>query len=566
MFERSRSRESVAGLMARVREEVEKIKLKHTFTANAESGNMSSSVVTEGSDQFRKSLHQDISNEHHAAKQPAFSFLQLQPEFRHERKNVYDLAELLQYHDRNFVRKAFLAILNREPTESELAQYLDDLRSGRCDKIDTIERLLRTPEGQAQGVLINGLRSPVTRLLSSLPILGYILRTLKGIIRLPIIMRNQQQFESYVLGQQQLIIDHVNDLRQRLIEHQRETSTILTEASEIVGVICESFAEQLKNEIQQNIASEINELASEGLIQQRQELEELIVQEQAVIVKSQKLVLNELVERLEEITHKQQQLKSELSLQERRLTRLLQDTRSFQTDYTNHQIPERLTITSDLFDKLLAAFEERLRGERADIKERLRVYHPIVAEARKRTGEALILDLGCGRGEWLEIAAEAGWQARGVEKNLILVERCKALSLDVVASDALAYLRTLPDASLSAITAFHLIEHLSFADIVELVDEALRVLKTEGTLIIESPNPKNLIVGACNFYSDPTHRQPLFPDTIEFLLNERGFTNVRIAYQNPAGGSPFTGEDEASRTLHNWFFGPRDFAIIADKP
>ena len=155
---------------------------------------------------------------------------------------------------------------------------------------------------------------------------------------------------------------------------------------------------------------------------------------------------------------------------------------------------------------------------------------------------------------------------RGVDCNRKAVEECQSRGYDVIASDALSYLHSLPDNSICAITAFHLIEHLPFVEIVELVDEILRVLKPEGTLVLETPNPKNLIVGACNFYSDPTHHRPLFPETLELLLTERGFTNVRIEYLNPANGSPFTSEDKASQALHHWFFGPRDYAAIANKP
>lgn len=580
MLERNRRSDSVARLKARVRAELEKLALKRACMTNADSPSSSVHALTQESSARRERFASNGLGE------PAFTApsdlppLRLQPGLRHERKAEYRATELLQYHDRDFVRKAFLAILNREPDASELTRHLDDLRSGRCNKSEIIERLLRTPEGRTQRVRVKGLRSPITRWLTDVPLVGYLLRTLKGLIRLPVIMKNQQQFEAYVLGQQQLVIDHVNQLRQNLLEHQRDMSALLLEASDIVGVICESFAEQLKqelseqlkrefieqlkSEIEQNLATELRELIADNLLHQRQELEELIVQEQAVIVKSQKLALNELAERLEHITNHQQQLKSELSLQERRLARLLRE--SVETARDDFRLTKRQAPPLNLLDGLFAAFEERFRGERAEIKERLRTYRSVIAEARERTGEALILDLGCGRGEWLEIAAEAGWHARGVDTNRILVERCRALGLDAVESEALTYLRTVPDNSLSAVTAFHLIEHLPFIEIVALFDEALRVLKTGGRLIVESPNPKNLIVGACNFYSDPTHRRPLFPETVAFVLTERGFTRVRIAYQNPANASPFAGEDEASQALHHWFFGPRDFAVIADKP
>jgi SAM-dependent methyltransferase len=115
------------------------------------------------------------------------------------------------------------------------------------------------------------------------------------------------------------------------------------------------------------------------------------------------------------------------------------------------------------------------------------------------------------------------------------------------------------------VTAFHLIEHLEFHELVQLLAEIQRVLKPSGLVIFETPNPKNLVVGACNFYADPTHRKPLFPETVQFLLDNLGFVRTRIDYLHPAEGSPFDNSEPGSRELHTWLFGPRDFAAIGFK-
>jgi len=137
--------------------------------------------------------------------------------------------------------------------------------------------------------------------------------------------------------------------------------------------------------------------------------------------------------------------------------------------------------------------------------------------------------------------------------------------LSVIEADALEYLRGLKKESLHAITAFHLIEHLEFAQLVELLDEVNRVLRPGGLLMLETPNPKNLVVGACNFYSDPSHRQPLFPETLQFPLERLGFNRVRIEYLHPAAGSPFENDLPGSKELDTWLFGARDFAAFAWK-
>ena len=227
--------------------------------------------------------------------------------------------------------------------------------------------------------------------------------------------------------------------------------------------------------------------------------------------------------------------------------------------------PESRSIggTDRGLDELFVAFTDEFRGSRDDVKECLRRYLPLLATANIKDR---ILDLGCGRGEWLELINEAGLEATGVESNHAMFERTRTLGLDLVNADALTHLRSLRDESLNAVTAFHFVEHLPFATLVELIDETLRVLRPGGLLIVETPNPKNLVVGGCNFHSDPTHHKPLFPETLAFILSQRGFTNTLVEYTNPAPGSPFTDDNDMSRALDSWFYSARDFAVIGTKP
>jgi SAM-dependent methyltransferase len=147
----------------------------------------------------------------------------------------------------------------------------------------------------------------------------------------------------------------------------------------------------------------------------------------------------------------------------------------------------------------------------------------------------------------------------------LMYVRARERGLEVIEEDALSYLRNLPEESLSAVTGFHFIEHLRFETLIELLDEIARTLRPGGLVIFETPNPKNLVVGACNFYSDPTHVKPLFPETVRFILGHRGFADVRVEYVNPVGGSPFKDESESSKALDSWFYSPRDFAVIGRK-
>ena len=110
-----------------------------------------------------------------------------------------------------------------------------------------------------------------------------------------------------------------------------------------------------------------------------------------------------------------------------------------------------------------------------------------------------------------------------------------------------------------------MLEHFNFAEQIQLLIEIRRVLKSGGVVIFETPNPKNLVVGACNFYADPTHRHPIFPETLQFVLRRLNFVRTRIDYLHPVENSPFNNTEPGSQELHSWFFSPRDFAVTAWK-
>lgn len=173
------------------------------------------------------------------------------------------------------------------------------------------------------------------------------------------------------------------------------------------------------------------------------------------------------------------------------------------------------------------AFEDRYRGSREIIKDRLRAYAPFTAPLLQ-DGPAAALDLGCGRGEWLELLGEDGFDARGVDLDDGMLAACHERGLAARHCDALAALRAEPDNSLALVSAFHLVEHLPFELVQDLITESLRALRPGGLLIMETPNPENLTVGATSFYRDPTHVRPLPPDLLGFAAEHAGFGRQRI--------------------------------------
>jgi O-antigen chain-terminating methyltransferase len=190
------------------------------------------------------------------------------------------------------------------------------------------------------------------------------------------------------------------------------------------------------------------------------------------------------------------------------------------------------------------------------------VYLPILNRANVRDG---VLDVGCGRGEWLEVLRDEGITASGLDLNRLVLEQCAELQLDVREAEAVSHLRTLPDSSLNCVTAFHVVEHLPLEALVRFLDESLRVLRTGGMLIVETPNPENVIVGSCNFYLDPTHRNPLPRLTMQCILESRGFGRLETIELRPMIAERIKGDDELTRRFNQHFYGPMDYAMVARK-
>jgi O-antigen chain-terminating methyltransferase len=261
--------------------------------------------------------------------------------------------------------------------------------------------------------------------------------------------------------------------------------------------------------------------------------------------------------------------KTELIQQGRRLAIFLEEARKrLPQPFDQEQLQTFTKEELHLLDPLYISFEDQFRGTRQEIKDRLKFYLPLVREAQAGLENRLILDVGCGRGEWLELLEEEGLTARGLDLNRVLVEKCRERGMDVVEADVIEYLPTLPDASLGAVTGFHLIEHLPFKALVSLLDETLRVLKTGGIAIFETPNPQNILVGASNFYVDPTHLRPLHPDMMRFLVESRGFSQVEIHPLHPFGKEHRLVEDHSviSKKFNELFYGPQDYAVTGVKP
>lgn len=233
--------------------------------------------------------------------------------------------------------------------------------------------------------------------------------------------------------------------------------------------------------------------------------------------------------------------------------------------------PETALPSTDGFDLFKDSFYHRLenqfRGAPEEIARRLKVYLPDVEAAWLRTGKLPAMDIGCGRGEWLGLLKTHGIEGFGIDTNAVQIEEAKEAGLDVRLGDALQGLADQDDNSLSVITAHHLIEHLPFDAVAWITREAGRVLAPGGLLLFETPNTRNVLVGATTFHTDPTHLKPMPEQVMGVLFETAGFDPVDIRGLNPHERfNEFLGKPDFNDELAFLMFGPQDLAILGTKP
>jgi len=228
------------------------------------------------------------------------------------------------------------------------------------------------------------------------------------------------------------------------------------------------------------------------------------------------------------------------------------------------------------------AFEAAFRGSEADIGERLAGYAKVFAASSD------VLDVGCGRGEFLDLLRSQGLTVRGVDLNHEMVEICRARGLDVHHGDALTYLRGQPDTSLGGLFAAQVVEHLTPDYLLAFLNEAQRVLRSGAPIVLETINVACWYAFFQSYIRDITHARPLHPETLKYLVIASGFAAAEIEFRVPVPEADRlqsppevawrpTGDDkdaivslartvgEHADTLNKLLFTYLDYAVIARK-
>jgi SAM-dependent methyltransferase len=254
---------------------------------------------------------------------------------------------------------------------------------------------------------------------------------------------------------------------------------------------------------------------------------------------------------------------------ENRLDRLLDSLRS-----PGGAAPDALAGLREVKEQLspiqYADFEKRFRGRSEEIARRLAKYLPLFAGRRE------VLDIGCGRGEFLALLQDGDRHALGLDLSDSMLDEARARGLPCLKADALEFLKQQPGASLDAVFSSQVIEHFEPTYLSRVIGECFRVLTPGGLLLLETINPLSLFALSRIYFLDPTHQRPLHPEYMRYLLENSGFSAVEILFGAEPEEEKLAAADSAAPQalpfnenvdrLNRLLFSPCEYAAKGIKP
>ena len=391
--------------------------------------------------------------------------------------------ELLQYDDEAFIVAVYKTLLQREPEKEALENGLLFLSKTENKKIDFIYSVLDSSEGKNQNIKIKGLEKKRAFLACK-----------RKIYKIPLIGYLVRWGVNLIL-----LPKRFGDLRRGFdfINYQIKLLNLRTDN-------IEKQLQWLKDN-QKNMFAEM-----------KTEIE-ITYNEQ----EKNRMVLQKIEEQIKELEKIEQVLDGE----KRRNKEILDE---FYVKYNEELLPDS---RENVMQKSQIYIERLNQYFNQEQKENLR-----------------IVDLGCGECEWLELLQKNGYMATGIDSNTKVVKKVRENfpQFKIEEENAFNYLKQCENKSLNVITSFHMVEHLEIIEIIELIQEAFRVLKKDGVLILETPNPQNILIASYYFYLNPTHKKPLPPELLEFLVKQNGFSKVEKILLHPLNFEPYEYKKEES--------------------
>lgn len=511
------------------------------------------------------------------------------PISEYEQKESYSIHELLAIPQSIFINEIYSKILGRIPDESA-REYETELKNKKLSKLEIIADIRFSDEGKRNSVKIRGLyKRYLFNKIKKIPVLGYLFDYIITALKLPLLKKDMQQIGSdledtaYSLSRffyklnilENEMLKKVDVIEEELKAHVAEIE-LKANRSEIEGKADKSEL-QLKadrselndkvdrTEMNTKMETKVEKEDFDRLnLLNRAEISEL---EDRVYEKADKSEVEAYKEAFkyarlylenikEEITNKIIDLKPELIGEK-------------PVEKNDAQIYRVITdIESRFYDKMYLDFESIFRGTEEDVYDKLTVYTPLFQKLKHTDGLSLkAVDLGCGRGEMLEFTNSFGLEVVGVDVNKLAVSLCIDKNFNAVAADALDYLMGLSEGSVSLITTLHMVEHMDNDKLFNIIRNVYRVLESQGMFLIETPNPRNILVGSGEFYRDFSHIKPIFPDTLKFLLEYFGFVDVRVYFFDGKYGEINLVEADKNNfdSLQDYIDISRDYAVVGYK-
>lgn len=495
----------------------------------------------------------------------------------------YVLADLLRFDDADFIDNAYAVLLHRPADASGRAGYLEALRGGSKDKIEILGSLRFSDEGRRCDTRVDGLLVPYKlhrwrrrRFIG--PILGFMM----AVVHLPRLVLHLQALEARAARESQELgtllnalgtvvqrkIDRVDDevgpRAHGIVEagfrafagaldgqpagsdlplHDRSTHQPARDAGVVnvrgrpgvdpVAFRAQALASLAGGSVQRGAQSQE---VSGDVPSQSSASTQAAATVASVVDRQGRDLRRDIGEALAATARTTEGLERDalitrrdmLQLQ-RRLERLVPQSVQVSTEASLQPPPAPgVRLETHALDSFYVGLEDNFRGSRDLVAKRCAGYLPMIRLALERTQGGVVLDIGCGRGEWLGLLRDNGIAAKGIDLNEMMVLECRAAGFDVQEAEAISQLRTMEGDSITAVTGMHIVEHIPFDSVIALFDEIFRVLKPGGVAVFETPNPENFDVAACWFYMDPTHLHPLPPPLLEYTARSRGFGAVEI--------------------------------------
>lgn len=481
--------------------------------------------------------------------------------YKHIIKNdqlIIDVYDLLKYDDVQFVENLYLKLLERDVDQEGLVSNVNALRLKRASKIDLILGIVASHEYNAKGknIKIKHLRfnirlNKLCKLFSRIPIVGYLVQLMINLVLLNKTIRQMEDARNVlsISGNEQLLELQVKLQMQEELNHS------------LIGAIDQQIS--LYDEQMEKYNQQFNRLRDRG---------EALEKEVRTVYEKLSNETAQLIEKNEELKQSLDEIKKisiQVDKEDKELRMYLEQVKEVVagqglklknlSKFVN--IPAQNELISTKIEEKYVRFENQFRGDEQLIRERLGHYVKKLRESFL-DDQISILDIGCGRGEWLDELKKVGFEnTLGIDLAESMLEEAKKKELEVIQGDGITYLKLQPNESLDVISAFQVIEHLSNNDKLELISEAKRVLKPNGVLILETPNPENVLVGSCNFYSDLTHSNPIPPETLKFYVEDEGFSDVEIIRSSPLDYFDATQIDNELKHVAYRFNMEADYAV-----